>query len=384
VTYRWTPHRTFPRSFDVSLPRRAERSPILPEAYYSEAVLALERSHIFCNNWLFAGFVHDLEKPNNYITREFGGVGVVVHRAAHGLVAFRNVCSHRHAELLCSPSGNSPLRCQYHGWTYDDQGYPTGLPGNREDFCLDEETRRSLSLRKVALEVLGPFVFVHVGQPSSSLAASIGSIAGEMERWGTRFTLPFCIKRLDWRGNWKTGVENTLESYHAGFVHGDSLAQVILPKCVHSVEESMSSTRHAMHDKSLTWWRRMTEVQGLELPDEARQGYVHYFVYPNLCIGLTFDSLLSVQTFEPTSASSCRLEYRLLLPDNGQPEVRPAKQALQTYLATFNDQVLDEDRGMVEACQRGYRNASGAAVLGASEERVLGFQRRMLADLGKD
>jgi nitrite reductase/ring-hydroxylating ferredoxin subunit len=37
--------------------------------------------------------------------------------------AFLNVCAHRHAKLTGEKSGRCDrLRCQYHGWEYDEEG----------------------------------------------------------------------------------------------------------------------------------------------------------------------------------------------------------------------------------------------------------------------
>lgn len=52
----------------------------------------------------------------------------------------------------------------------------------------------------------------------------------------------------------------------------------------------------------------------------------------------------------------------------------PLRLALQRFLAEYNNQVLSEDRGLVEACQNGDRDAQRKAIFEESESRINHFQ----------
>ena len=357
----------------------AEIAPLWPDCYTSADWLASEQARVFESHWHFAGFRGEFAKPGDYITLRVGRAAVIVRRTTNGLVAFRNVCSHRHAQILYEPAGSGPLRCHYHGWTYDDEGYPIGLPGCRDDFGLTESDRQTLSLERFAVETIGPFVFVHVGNVTESLSEYLGEFSSIVDGWGATFSLPFENAESHWAANWKAGVENTLEPYHAPFIHSESLAQVLEPEYEFGYAGKHSSIFHRLRPAGLRWWKEISKQAALTTsPDHS--DYWHYFIYPNICIGLTHGALLSVQTFEPITSDSCTLRYRLLLPKTDDNEY-PMRETLQTYLSEFNQAVLREDQTPVEACQRGYRQTQRPALLARSESRVVAFQRAIFTDV---
>jgi phenylpropionate dioxygenase-like ring-hydroxylating dioxygenase large terminal subunit len=51
--------------------------------------------------------------------------------------AFANICSHRFNRIQTEPRGNRPLMCAYHGWNFDESGFPRGMP-RREGFDLSD------------------------------------------------------------------------------------------------------------------------------------------------------------------------------------------------------------------------------------------------------
>jgi choline monooxygenase len=74
-----------------------------------------------------------------------------------------------------------------------------------------------------------------------------------------------------------------------------------------------SSEFHRLKDKSRAWWQVMAEAAGLN-PSPHYGDYWHFHVHPNLCVGITHGSLLSIQTFEPLAPDRTRLRHRLFLP----------------------------------------------------------------------
>lgn len=364
----------------MSTTAAAELAPLGPECYLSADWFAREHTAVFERHWHFAGFRDELREPGDYVTLRLGRASVVVRRGEQELLAFRNVCSHRHAIILSNAAGHGPLRCNYHGWTYDDRGYPIGLPGCRDDFGLTEEERCGLSLERFAVDAVGPLVFVRVADSGPSLRDYLGNLATVIDRWEGVFALPFDRGEFHWAANWKAGVENTLEPYHGPFVHSETLAHVTHQECEYGLHGKHSTIRHQLKDNSLNWWDRMSQVAHFT-PVPGARDYWHYFVYPNLCIGLTYGALLSVQTFEPAAPGTCTLRYRLSLPrgDAGSSAMRGA---IEGFLSEFNQEVLKEDQGPVEACQRGYGQTTGHALLGHSECRVAAFQRAIQDDIG--
>ncbi len=116
-----------------------------------------------------------LAAPNAFVTTRIGVVPLVVQNLKGQVVAFRNVCTHRFAIIQGAAAGCGPLRCPYHGWTFDADGVPVGLPFNPTDFQLDATGRRRLALSPASLARCGRLVFVRVALDGPSLEHQLGA-----------------------------------------------------------------------------------------------------------------------------------------------------------------------------------------------------------------
>jgi len=111
---------------------------------------------IFHKVWVY--LAHDSEIPNNgdYVRRQIGLQPVIVVRGKDGKIrVLFNRCRHR-ANLVCPHErGNGDVfRCQYHGWTYSNQG---DLLAPTFDEAYDS------TLRKEDMADAGPRVQTYAG-----------------------------------------------------------------------------------------------------------------------------------------------------------------------------------------------------------------------------
>jgi phenylpropionate dioxygenase-like ring-hydroxylating dioxygenase large terminal subunit len=357
---------------------RGEIAPLAPEAYYCPEWYAQEQA-VFRRSWLYVGTLAELTESGSWITVEQGGRSWIVTRTPDGLRCFRNVCSHRHSRILDGERGCGPLRCAYHGWTYDADGVPTGLPGQRDNFDLTSAERLALRLPQARVANIGNFVFMAENPTGARPEDDMDEPAVELlHKLSDTFASPYVAGERVWAANWKAGVENTLEPYHTACVHAESIAEVAEIDGVMALHPHFSSEFHRLKEKSRSWWQAMAESIGFT-PSPVFGDYWHFHVHPNLCIGVTYGSLLSIQTFVPLAENRTRLRYRLLLPESVAAKSSARRAALEQFLAEFNERVLLEDQGPVEACQRGFGDASSRALLGESEARIGNFQRGILA-----
>lgn len=125
--------------------------------------------------WFYLCTDDALATPNAFVTTRVGVAPLVAQNLKGRVVAFRNVCTHRFAVIHGEPSGCGPLRCPYHGWNFDANGVPVGLPFNPTDFQLDEEGRRRLALNPASLTRCGRLVFVRVATAGPSLEEQMGA-----------------------------------------------------------------------------------------------------------------------------------------------------------------------------------------------------------------
>ena len=76
----------------------------LPSSWYQDKkIFALEREHIFFQEWLCVGREEDFPSPGDHRVLDIQGESVILLRNTEGqLKAFYNVCRHRGARL-CVP-----------------------------------------------------------------------------------------------------------------------------------------------------------------------------------------------------------------------------------------------------------------------------------------
>lgn len=363
-------------------------APLPPEAYWKPEWLEQEQNRVFSRHWNFAGFTQDLHNHNDYISFTIGGAPAVVRNTRGKLAAFRNICSHRHSLIHPEGCGNGMFRCPFHGWTYDGEGVPVGIPSNTAAFGFDTQDRRALALETLAVECCGSFVFVRQAAEGPSLAEWLGPLAEKLESAAKAFPVLYGKNHEEWACNWKWGVEVTLEGYHVGAVHpttfalyaGREDARDFYGRSEYAGFHSWNTAplSEPMADRLKACGRDLRLPRSTEADD-----YEHYLIYPNFLVGISAGLNVCATRYEPRAPGLTRMQAWLLTGAPAAPEIlgSPAwRQALnQWHQLTFT--VLAEDRGACETVQAGVRHARQRGMLGAGEERVRHFQSALLKDL---
>ncbi len=204
--------------------------------YTSDAFREIENHTVFTNNWVFVGFVHELEEIGDVQPVTVAGKPFfLVRNDNNELTAFHNVCRHRCLKLIES-SGNCGqlIQCPYHSWIYDLQGALKATPyfGGRDKkpppgFLLEDH-----GLVPVNCETWHDWIFIRI---NGNGAANNGGLAFD------EFVAPL-KKRLEdidlaqikpvatidfgvLQTNWKALMENFIEPYHVQFVHKTTTSQ---------------------------------------------------------------------------------------------------------------------------------------------------------------
>ncbi|MFT3997460.1 MAG: aromatic ring-hydroxylating dioxygenase subunit alpha [Asticcacaulis sp.] len=346
------------------------------DAYVREDVLAAELAQVFRPSWLCVGFTEDLKHHQDFITVQIGPHSVVVQNFKGELRAFRNVCSHRFARIQTQCKGNRRLVCPYHGWLYNADGVPVGIPHNETAFGLDEAGREALALQAYDVETVGAFVFVRMDGDSpkseSGLKAFLGEVYDVLK--GVSATCPHRIEdvTLDIAANWKLCLENGVEAYHHAMVHTDTFATVLNQDIVMNTYGPHCTHEGRMTDKGRQDWNRLIRRAALR-PDPASGDYISFLIFPNIVTTFTAGALFTFQMLFPASATQTRIHSTAWLAQ-GNDAVRPFVSA---PLTQFAHKVREEDRQICEIAQTGVgeRHLNRAAVLGSVDNRIRHFQQ---------
>lgn len=345
------------------------------ETYTDAAVLAAEQEQVFVRSWHFVGLKTELASPDDWITAEIAGRGITIQNFDGELRGFRNVCSHRHTRMRAECRGNGLLRCPYHGWTYNGEGVPVGIPGNLEWFGFDRAAKRDLALSAVAVACCGNLVFARIAAEGPSLEDFLGGYFPLFARATEALADPFAEGAVDWRCNWKIGIESAIEGYHLDMVHPQTFKPFVRAVLPASWSGDHSLGPSLLSEPAQQSLERIEARLGLARL-EVSERYDNYLVFPNLCLTITAGLTLSIQTYEPVAPGTTRLRFRLLCGDSAKPALRQGimGKAVLGAFADFNAQVLEEDRVVSERVQQGKAWPTlPPACLGANEDRIQAF-----------
>jgi phenylpropionate dioxygenase-like ring-hydroxylating dioxygenase large terminal subunit len=193
--------------------------------YTDPAIFAEEMERIFYSTWVFVGHASEVPEPNDYVVKNIGPQSVIMTRAKDGSIhLLQNRCAHR-GNLVCeAPKGNTlAFRCQYHGWTYANNGDLLGFPYKQGyDGVLDKS---SISLGRVPrVDSYQGFVFGSFAPEGPSLKEHLGAATECFDRLVRISPAGEVALTAGWlkhrvKANWKMLLENETDGYHPQFVH---------------------------------------------------------------------------------------------------------------------------------------------------------------------
>lgn len=358
---------------------------IEPRNYYEPTVSETEQKAIFHSYWNFVGFKGQLANNNDFVTKIIGGTPVVIQNFHGELHALLNICSHRKAKLQVEANGNRRLCCPYHCWSYKAEGKLAGIPQNKSDFGIDDVTKKKLALKNFDISYCGDFIFVRINKEGESLKKFLGPYFDILFELSDSFTDPVHSGVFHWNTNWKLAVETVLEVYHVAGTHPESFAKLAKPECEIDSYPPHTTGNTPLTDTTKKWWKGVRKRLNLQ-QNENYTEYNHFFIYPNLAIGLTNGSLMSVQTYEPSGSMQCSLNFnlRMIAGIEGKKTNKIVKSAVKKNFTEFNYTTLEEDRVVAESCQQNMPHTEVPSLLGLCEDRIRYFHKAWCWDMGLD
>lgn len=354
-----------------------------PEAYYSEDWFAKEQEHIFRPQWTLFCMADEVKHDGDQFAGEVQGSPVVVINRNGTLHALRNVCAHRHSEIVrrgCSHG--TALKCQIHGWEYDESGDLTKITDGRSFHGFKAQ---GLCLQSFRVERAGDLVFVSLAPQGSSLREYLGSFADEFEQYYTGIRR-IDIFQVEVQVNWKIIVENAVESYHVPMVHPNTYQDYRAEDLHdHRLEPTYSRYGDLMPYRS----ERTLEALGfrfytwLLIQNPNYQRFTHVLWYPNYLLYFG-DIFRGFSVLEPLGPERTRLTYHSFAPLNirGGFLGRSFQNLSLAYFLRIAKRILNEDVSFWPPVQRGIKHSPFRGILSCREERVYGIQRYVAEKMG--
>ena len=340
------------------------KSPLSPKHYLSEEIFALEQKNIFRKLWIFAGIKPALAAHNAFMTREIGGVPVLLQNCSGKIRAFENLCPHRLMPVQTEEFGQTPMRCVYHGWTFNPDGTVRTIPTERHLYNYDAETRQSMCMKQFAVHELGNMIFVCLDDNPLPFDDQFTPEFQEKVAEASMFFGPHAIhssRFLDF--NWKLMYENVVDYNHIPFVHPRSLFPAF-PGGLREVECKLTPVPYGpesveLRDLSFTrnielnvipyhWMKQALKHYG------KTNRYYNFYIYPNVnftCVtGFTFP----IHQYHPVSAQTTQI--RVTVPSVAVNDDYVQKHAASLRpLVLYEYRVMDEDFDALESIQKSLR-----------------------------
>ena len=285
-----------------------------------------------------------------------------------------NVCAHRFSLLTDSPIGNMPrLKCRYHGWEYDQSDETKRIP----DAPSFKPLKKSeLGLHEFRCETRAGLIFVSLQDSGITLTEFLGECGELVDRWFDDRWQPMMSYSETVPCNWKTYIENGLESYHIDTVHAATLVRrPDSEQCQHLFADR--STRFIGDQEApdaISRWLDHKTHQWLEL---EREPYQHVHVYPTFTFirmaGFSYLEAIIPIAAESTMVLTRGFAYR------GRTDrwYTPALSFLsRRWGRRFLKQIQDEDVAILSLNQAGIRstNRPKGGVISIREERIFHCQ----------
>lgn len=359
------------------------------ESYFNDEMALLMRRH-----WVCIGLARDAAMPGDLHPVEFAGIPLVLARDAQGeLRVLHNVCSHRGAMLVDEPQcGAARITCPYHRWMYSLDGTleHTHHVGGFRVHVTPEADPSELGLQAVRSQVWHGFVFVDLSGRAEPFDEFIRPTADRLA------VIDFDIVRddpsfdsdVELRSNWKTIIENFVESYHVPQVHPE--LQKFNPMSAHfqilggAAYAGQGGTAYGSADNP-------APMPGDDLPTMPSLvaqdfSYESLYIFPNLIL-VPVENMMFWIIVSPVSAGVTR--ERVSFSFYTDEALSDAKRASREAVVESIVQVNTEDIAIVESCQRGRHSPAfvGGVFMRRQEATSLLVQRvfagRLLEQLGE-
>ncbi len=351
-----------------------------PEHYCSEQHYELELETLFRPAWHFIASKSEIPRDGDFLTLELLGRPLLVRNSGGQFLAYENICSHRHCLLTDAASGNQPkLRCQYHGWEYDDTGCTAKIPEAR---CFRPWDRENSRLTMFRLETCGDLVFVSLNPEVPSLRDWLDPFFEETEQ---SFSSPVWkmthVWEYDCESNWKVPVENTLESYHVTALHQKFFGNSLPPE--QNFEHLLESRYTGLNFDAMSRMENFQAKLNQWLGGTPGFKYLHRHIHPNTVLVST-DTINYALMYLPISPRTVKIRMRFFAVRGTRrgPIAGLASWFAWRFAKAKTLQVHNEDRNVYASQQRGLERSRHPGVIGSREERIYSFQKYILDSLG--
>jgi phenylpropionate dioxygenase-like ring-hydroxylating dioxygenase large terminal subunit len=329
-----------------------DASTLPPDCYTADAFYRQEVASIFMKCWNLIGRADYVKSPGDYFTHTVAGVSIIIMHGEDGkLRAFVNSCRHRGAKLMEGAGNCKAIRCPYHSWLFSTVGELRNANGMQNTHNFDPA---AYGLLEVKLDTWCGFIFVNFDPNCVSLRDYLGEIDDFTRSY--QFDTMVTVRRKEFAlaTNWKTYIENSMESFHLPTVHTKTIggikadwSEVVGDPGNFCILQTLTTASRATlgNDKAFD---RIATLSG-----PAARGAQYILIYPCTVIGADLDCMWFKQ-MAPDGPRTVRYSAGFCFP-KASYERPDFEEIVQNYHKRF-ELVIGEDNEISELQLQGLSN----------------------------
>lgn len=363
-----------------------ERGRVHASIYSDPEVFDTEMDRIFRQNWVYLGHESEIAQPGDYKTTYIGQVPVILSRTEDGAIhVLINRCIHRGTTVCQWESGNSSFfKCEYHGWTYQNNGDLVGVT-QRSGYAPAEFEGIAGRLDRVAVvDSYRGLIFGSMSAEVLPLQSFLGVTKRYIDDWmDASPTGEVVVTGGVWKhtydANWKIGLEGSDERYHVDQLH--KVARVLVERSTgkpfrfQPPNLSWLQTIDAGHGHGISEinsdqmprpWRdtnppeyvaALLERLGQQRTAEVLGRWARWHTFPN--VAFTTDNIRVIRPISPNRTEV--YQYHVSFPEVPGVTERINEQRVKEHQRFYGPAgyIGPEDHEMFSRMQEGYRALGG-------------------------
>ena len=345
--------------------------------YLEEKYFINEKNFFLKNSWFLAGHISDFLTENDFKTIQLFDQSVIIYKLKNKLRAFTNVCLHRGNIIKTKSRGNEPFVCQYHGWSYNEYGQPKNIPFKDKCFKISHAIIKKLKLNSWNIEFCGNFVFISNSKNKKSLKNYLGVEFNIVKKISYKIFHFVSSSKYVWNANWKICVENSIDEYHAPFLHQTTFKKTL------KLNPKYYGTKNVMlveMPQTEPYIKAIKKINTLFKTENADDNYSHALIFPLSTIASSSGKSFYLQRYVPLSENKTLITTEIYLPQlSKNKNSENLRKSFINACKIFNEKVFSEDKIICENVQKGIsqEKINVNVLIGKFEKRIPTFRKKI-------
>ncbi len=338
------------------------------KVYFDEKYLNLEKKEHIKKSWFLVGHRCEFKKILDFKTTEIFGHPIVLYNFEKGLKAFSNICLHRGSIIKEKKSGNEKFFCPYHFWSYDEDGKIKNIPLKKECFKKEKNISK-LSLQKWKVDFCGNFIFITSSYNKTKLKDFLGIDYEKINNISYKIDKKVNSSSWVWNSNWKLCVENSIDEYHAVFVHQTTFKHILNQKPKYQYSKNVMSMEMPLRENYVKKFKKFSNNFGNK--------YNHILIFPLSTIATTMEHSFYLQRYTPLGTNKTLITSDIYLSNFNKKVSDSTLNFFSDMSKKFNDTVFEEDQVICENNHAGIKSLNSNTIIGDYEERIKFFRKKI-------